>query len=54
MFKLKDIKTYTTSQLYLFRAKALASQGIGHNYSNMLENRIIKIGKELKKRGENI
>lgn len=52
MFKLKDIKNYTVSELYNFRAKAMLSQGNGHLFSQMLENRIEKIGSELKKRGE--
>ena len=52
MFRLKDIKTYSISELYVFRGKAMLSQGSGHLFSQMLENRIDKIGKELKKRGE--
>ncbi len=52
MFKLKDIKNYTVSELYNFRAKAMLSQGNGHLFSKMLENRIEKIEVELKKKGE--
>lgn len=54
MFKLKDIKKYTTGELYIFRGKALNSQGNGPAFSQMLENRIEKIGKELIKRGKKI
>lgn len=50
MFKLKDIKSYTVSQLYDFKAKALLSQGNGFVFSRMLENRIEKINVELQKR----
>jgi hypothetical protein len=51
-FRLKDIKTYTVSELYNFRARAMLSQGNGHLFSQILENRIDKIGAELEKRGE--
>lgn len=54
MFRLKDLKSYTVSELYFFRGKALLSQGNGHLFSQMLENRIEKIGLELIKRGESI
>jgi hypothetical protein len=53
-FRLKDLKKYNVGQLYTFRAKALLSQGNGPDFSQMLENRIDKIGKELIKRGETI
>lgn len=53
-FRLKDLKSYNTSQLYDFRAKSLLSQGNGANFSKMLENRIEKLGKELIKRGKSI
>jgi hypothetical protein len=52
MFRLKDIKTYTVGELYIFRGKAMLSQGNGYMFSTMLENRINKIGIELEKRGE--
>lgn len=51
-FRLRYIKTYTISELYYFRAKAILSQGNGHLFSQILENRIDKIGKELERRGE--
>lgn len=51
-FKLKDIKSYTVSELYNFRAKALHSQGNGYMFSQMLENRIERLKIELQKRGE--
>ncbi len=50
MFRLNDIKRYTVSELYIFRAKALLSQGSGNMFSQMLENRIQKIDFELQKR----
>ena len=50
MFRLNDIKRYTVSELYIFRAKALSSQGSGNMFSQMLENRIQKIDFELQKR----
>ncbi len=52
IFRLKDIKTYTVGELYNYRAKAILSQGNGYLFSQMLENRIDKIGFELVKRGE--
>ncbi len=54
MFKLKDIKTYSVSELYNFRGRAMLSQGNGYMFSQMLENRIDKIGVELEKRGEKL
>lgn len=51
-FRLKDIKNYTVSELYNFRGRALLSQGNGYMFSQMLENRIEKLKKELEKRGE--
>lgn len=51
-FRLKDIKTYTISELYTFRGMAMLSQGNGHLFSRMLENRIDKIKLELERRGE--
>jgi hypothetical protein len=51
-FRLKDIKNYTVSELYNFRGRALLSQGNGYLFSQMLENRIEKLKKELEKRGE--
>lgn len=51
IFRLKDIKTYTDSELYIFSGKAMLSQGQGYTFSQMLENRIIKIKKELQRRG---
>lgn len=51
-FKLKDIKNYSVAELYNFRAKAILSQGNGSSYSQMLENRIEKLGEELTRRGE--
>ena len=53
-FRLIDIKSYTVEQLYHYRAKAILSQENGHGFSQILENRIEKTGKELKKRGEKI
>ena len=50
MFRLNDIKSYTVSELYIFKAKALLSQGSGNMFSQMLENRIQKIDFELQKR----
>jgi hypothetical protein len=52
MFRLKDIKNYSVSELYRFRALALLSQGSGYMFSQILENRINKIGVALEKRGE--
>ncbi len=54
MFRLNDIKSYTVSELYIFRGKALLSQGNGHLFSQMLENRIQKIDIELQKRTKNV
>lgn len=51
-FRLKDIKSYTVSELYNFRSKAILSQGNGYMFSKMLENRIEKLKVELQKRGE--
>ena len=52
MFKLKYIKKYSIAELYNFRAKAILSQGNGTNFSQMLENRIEKLGIELEKRNQ--
>ena len=54
MFRLKDIKKYSVSQLYNYRANALLSQEHGPKFSQMLENRIDKLKKELERRGEKI
>ena len=54
MFRLKYIKNYTVGELYNFRGKAMLSQGNGYMFSQMLENRIEKIGVELEKRGETL
>ena len=51
-FRLKDIKNYTVSELYIFRGRAILGQGNGYMFSQMLENRIEKLKKELEKRGE--
>lgn len=50
MFRLEDIKIYSTSELIKFKALAILSQGNGHQFSKMLENRINKISVELSKR----
>ena len=50
---LSEIKTATKSQLLMAQAKAMNAQGNGANFSQMLENRIEKIQKELDKRAFN-
>lgn len=52
IFRLKDIKNYTISELYNFRTRAILSQGNGCVFSQMLENRIEKLKIELQRRGE--
>jgi len=47
---LKDIKTAKNGELLIWQAKAMNAQGNGANFSQMLENRIEKIQKELDKR----
>ena len=47
---LKEIKTATKSELLIWQAMAMNAQGNGPNFSQMLENRIDKIQKELDKR----
>ena len=49
-FGLKDIKKMSLSDLYYYAGKAMLSQGNGCNYSQMLENRIERINKEIEKR----
>lgn len=50
MFRLKDIKTYSISELEVFKAKAMISQGVGNEFSQKLENRIQTINSVLRKR----
>lgn len=50
MFTLKNIKSYSTGELYRFKGTAILSQGNGSEFSKMIENRIIKIESELNKR----
>ena len=47
---LKDIKTAKNDELLIWQAKAMNAQGNGNSFSQMLENRIEKIQKELDKR----
>ena len=48
--KLKEIKTATLSQLHYAAGRAIMAQGNGPAFSQMLENRITAIEKEIKKR----
>lgn len=50
--KLSEIKAASTADLFYYLGKTKFSQGNGPEFSQMLENRIEKIEKELKKRGE--
>ena len=50
--KLKEIKTATKLELSNALGDAYLSQGIGHNFSNMVENRIVAIKKEMAKRAD--
>ncbi len=49
----QDIKTATHSELLTWQAMAMNAQGNGANFSQMLENRIDKIKKELDRRAFN-
>lgn len=48
--KLSEIKTASLSDLHYAAGKAILAQGNGANFSQMLENRITAIEKEIKKR----
>lgn len=51
--KLKEIKTASLADLHYAAGKAKLSQGNGANFSQMLENRIAAIEKEIAKRKKN-
>lgn len=48
--KLSEIKTATLSTLHYAAGKAILAQGTGPNFSQMLENRLTAINKEIAKR----
>lgn len=51
-FDSKTIKAMSTPELHYYAGKAIFAQGNGSAFSQMLENRIARIEKELARRGQ--
>lgn len=49
-FDRKSIRVMSIAELYYYCARALLAQGTGPRYSQMLENRIVALSKEITKR----